>query len=125
MAATASGRQTRADIGVAEMLHHIRASARAIRSEALQHRGADGAAVAHLLGRRLASAILHESPFDIAVILGSGAELSCVPDDRALAHCIRLVQAHGSQTTRAVVWAVRHRCVRTGADYQRFEVDGC
>ncbi|WP_018313050.1 hypothetical protein [Cupriavidus sp. UYPR2.512] len=108
---------------VAEMLHHIRAAVRAIQSEARQQKHDDVNGMTRRLGHLLALAIQHESPLDIAVILGSAAELRYFPDDAAFEHCTRTVQRHGGKAMRAVVWAVRHRCARAGAGHRRFVVE--
>ncbi len=115
---------TQSEMGVAEMLHHIRAAVRAIQSEARQQRPDDGNAVTRRLSRLLALAIQQESPLDIAVILGSAAELRYFPDDVAFERCTRTVQRRGGKAMRAVVWAVRHRCARAGgAGHRRFVVE--
>lgn len=64
-------------------------------------------------------------PYDIAVILGSAAELRYCLDDVAFERCTHTVrQRRGSKVMRAVVWAVRHRCARAaGARHQRFVVE--
>lgn len=82
----------------------------------------DGNPVILRLSRLLASAIRQASALDIAVVLGSGAELQYFPDDRTLDLCTLLVQRQGGKAMRAVVWTVRHRCVRLGAGSRRFAV---
>ncbi|WP_454752928.1 hypothetical protein [Cupriavidus necator] len=105
------------------MLHYIRAAGRGIRSRARRHSQDDPDAVMRRLSRLLALAIQQESPLDIAVILGTAAELLYFPDDVAFERCTRTVQSHGDKAMRAVVWAVRHRCARAGAGTQRFVVN--
>lgn len=119
-----SVRSMRSEMGVAEMLHYIRAAGRGLRSQARRHSPGDPNAVIRRLSRLLALAIQQESPLDIAVILGSAAELLYFPDDVAFERCTRTVQRHGDKAMRAVVWAVRHRCARAGAGTQRFVVKG-
>ncbi len=111
------------EIGTAEMLHRIRAAVRTLQSEARQQGADDRNAVTRHLSRLLAQALQQELPLDIAVILGSAAELGCYPDDHALERCTCTIQRRGGKAMRAVVWAVRHRCARASAKHQRFAVD--
>lgn len=118
-----SVRSTRSEMGVAEMLHFIRAAGRGLQSQARRHSQGDPDVVVRRISRLLALAIQQESPLDIAVILGTAAELLYFPDDEAFERCTRTVQSYGDKAMRAVVWAVRHRCARAGAGTQRFVVD--
>lgn len=118
-----SMRSLQPEMDVAEMLHHIRAAVRAIQTEVRRQNPDDRNAVTRRLSRLLALAIQQESPLDIAVLLGSAAELRCFPDDQAFERCTRTVQSRGGKAMRAVVWAVRHRCARAGAANERFVVE--
>lgn len=74
------------------------------------------------LGRLLSIAIRNGSPFEIAVVLGSAAELQYFPDDRTLDLCASAVRSEGNKASRAVLWAVRHRCARALPHCQRLVV---
>ncbi|SOY67364.1 conserved hypothetical protein [Cupriavidus taiwanensis] len=63
------------------------------------------------------------SPFDIAIVLGSGAELMMFPDASTLDQCAAAVDAAGQRALRSVVWAVRHRCSKAGHGVRRFTID--
>ncbi|TDF66784.1 hypothetical protein [Cupriavidus sp. L7L] len=117
-------RSTQPEMGIADMLHHIRAAARTIQAEARRQWPGDANAVTRRLSRLLSLAMRQQSALDIAVILGSAAELRYFPDDAALERCTRMVESHGGKAMRAVVWAVRHRRVRAGVTItRRFIVD--
>lgn len=102
------------------MLHHIRASVRKIRREASLEVGSGAHSVERCLANLLKHAMVARSPFDIAVVLGSAAELMMFPDEVVLAQCTETVQLADQRALRGVVWAVRHRCVRAGNRVHRF-----
>ncbi|MCO4865822.1 hypothetical protein MKD38_29405 [Cupriavidus sp. WGlv3] len=104
------------------MLHCIRASVRQIQRET-GNAGTDTASeIERRLGCLLGQAMVTRSPFDIAVLLGSGAELMMFPDAATLETCAATVDAAGQRAMRCVVWAVRHRCCKVGQEVRRFAV---
>lgn len=131
-------RRPREDIAEAEpvtpadMLHFIRASVKRILREAGTPRGthavnhaADHAAdhaVERALSRLLGTALVTRSPMEIAIALGSAAELMMFPDPEVLEACTAAVDAGGHRTLRGVVWAVRHRSSKAGRRSHRFAV---
>lgn len=109
-----------------DMLHYIRAAVRNIRQQAAADYGvSEMAAERRCLAEMLRSAIKAESAFEIAVVLGSAAELRVFPEERVLEQCTDAVQAAGHVALRGVVWAVRHRSVKAGNDVQRFAINSC
>ncbi|KWR75055.1 hypothetical protein RM96_35230 [Cupriavidus sp. IDO] len=101
-----------------ELLHLIRASVASIRMDA-----ADGAAIERRLSSLLRHALATGSPFDIALVLGSAAELMLFPEQEVLEQCTAAVQQADQQALRGLVWAVRHRSMRGGKGVRRFAVD--
>ncbi len=112
----------RREVGVGEMLQHIRAASRMVRQQAKEG-VADprGTEMLHF-SRLLSMAIRQASAFDIAVVLGSAAELQWYPDDHALDLCMQAVEGAGNAAFRAVVWTVRHRRERGTPNARRFIV---
>lgn len=112
----------RRKVGVGEMLQHIRAASRMVRQQAKE--GAADPRVTEMLhfSRLLSMAIRQASAFDIAVVLGSAAELRWYPDDRALDLCTQAVEGAGNAAFRAVVWTVRHRRDQGTPHARRFVV---
>ena len=118
-AAASWGRQPTAK----EMLHFIRASVENIRKDAADDQRKDGAAIERRLSRLLRQALLTGSPFEIALVLGSAAELMLYPEQEVLEQCTAAVQAANQLVLRGLVWAVRHRSIRGGRNTRRFSID--
>lgn len=129
----------------ADMLHFIRASVKRILREAgtprrtheAEHEGAHAVdhpvdhaadhaadhAVERALSRLLGMALVTRSPMEIAIALGSAAELMMFPAPEVLEACTAAVDAGGHRTLRGVVWAVRHRSSKAGRRSHRFAVE--
>lgn len=105
-----------------EMLHFIRASVERIRKDAANDLQ-DGAAIERRLSCLLRQALVTRSPFDIALVLGSAAELMLFPEQDVLEQCTAAVQSANQQALRGLVWAVRHRSIRGGRHARRFALD--
>ncbi|SPA41158.1 conserved protein of unknown function [Cupriavidus taiwanensis] len=112
--AAAWGRQP----GSSELLHRIRASVARIRMD-----GANGAGIERRLSSLLRHALAAGSPFEIALVLGSAAELMLFPEAEVLEQCTAAVKKADQQALRGLVWAVRHRSMRGGKDARRFTLD--
>lgn len=84
---------------------------------------ADGAAIERRLSSLLRHALAIGSPFDIALVLGSAAELMLFPEQEVLEQCTAAVQQVDQQALRGLVWAVRHRSMRSGKSVRRFALD--
>ncbi|WP_240746100.1 hypothetical protein [Cupriavidus oxalaticus] len=84
---------------------------------------ADGAAIERRLSSLLRHALATGSPFDIALVLGSAAELMLFPEQEVLEQCTAAVQQADQQALRGLVWAVRHRSMRSGKGVRRFALD--
>lgn len=106
-----------------DMLHFIRASVDRIRKDAASDPKADGAAIERRLSCLLRQALVTRSPFEIALVLGSAAELMLFPEQEVLEQCTAAVQEAGQQALRGLVWAVRHRSIRGGRSVRRFAID--
>ncbi|GAB7549058.1 hypothetical protein [Cupriavidus sp. 8B] len=106
-----------------DMLHFIRASVRSIRRDAANDLQADGAAIERRLSCLLRQALTTRSPFEIALVLGSAAELMLFPEQDVLEQCTAAVQTANQQALRGLVWAVRHRSIRGGPNVRRFAID--
>lgn len=106
-----------------EMLHFIRASVERIRKDAANDLLADGAAIERRLSCLLRHALVTRSPFEIALVLGSAAELMLFPEQDVLEQCTAAVQTTNQQALRGLVWAVRHRSIRDGRHIRRFAID--
>lgn len=106
-----------------EMLHCIRASVRQIQRETGNARHDTTLEIERRLGWLLGRAMVTRSPFEIAIVLGSGAELMMFPDAPTLEQCAAAVDAAGQRALRSVVWAVRHRCNKAGRGVRRFAID--
>jgi hypothetical protein len=105
------------------MLHFIRASVETIRKDAANDRLADGAAIERRLSSLLRHALMTRSPFEIALVLGSAAELMLFPEHDVLEQCTAAVQMANQQALRGLVWAVRHRSILGGRNVRRFGID--
>lgn len=112
------GRQSTAT----ELLHFIRASVESIRKDAANDLQADGAAIERRLSCLLQQALVTRSPFQIALVLGSGAELMWFPDQDVLEQCTAAVQTANQRVLRGLVWAVRHRSFLGGPNIRRFSI---
>lgn len=108
---------------VKDVLHCIRASVERIRKDAANDRLADGAAIERRLSSLLRQALVTRSPFEIALVLGSAAELMLFPEQEVLEQCTAAVQMADQQALRGLVWAVRHRSLRDGRNTRRFAID--
>lgn len=106
-----------------DMLHCIRASVRQIQRETGNAHHDTTLEIERRLGWLLGQAMVTRSPFDIAIVLGSGAELMMFPDAPTLDQCAAAVDAAGQRALRSVVWAVRHRCSKAGHGVRRFTID--
>jgi len=106
-----------------DMLHCIRASVRQIQRETGNSHHDTTLEAGRRLGWLLGHAMVTRSPFDIAIVLGSGAELMMFPDAPTLDQCAAAVDAAGQLALRSVVWAVRHRCRKAGNGARRFTID--
>lgn len=106
-----------------EMLHFIRASVQSIRKDAARDMRTDGAAIERRLSCLLRHALITRSPFEIALVLGSAAELMLFPEQDVLEQCTAAVQTANQQALRGLVWAVRHRSIRGGRNVRRFAID--
>lgn len=106
-----------------DMLHCIRATVRKIQRETGNAGHDITPEVERRLGCLLGQAMVTRSAFDIAVLLGSGAELMMFPDAATLETCAAAVDAAGQRALRCVVWAVRHRCCKVGQGVRRFAVE--
>jgi hypothetical protein len=84
---------------------------------------ADGSAIERRLSSLLRHALVTRSPFDIALVLGSAAELMLFPEHDVLEECTAAVQSAEQQALRGLVWAVRHRSARGGRYVRRFAID--
>nr|CCA87754.1 conserved hypothetical protein [Ralstonia syzygii R24] len=105
------------------MLHFIRASVASIRKDAAEDLQADGAAIERCLSSLLRHALVTRSPFHIALVLASAAELMLFPEQEVLEQCTAAVQKADQQALRGLVWAVRHRSIRGGRHVRRFSID--
>ncbi|WP_260427990.1 MULTISPECIES: hypothetical protein [Burkholderia] len=106
------------------MLHFIRASVESIRKDAAHDRLADGSVVERRLSSLLRHALMTRSPYEIALVLGSAAELMLFPENDVLERCTAAVQKADQQTLRDLVWAVRqHRRIRGGRRVRRFGIE--
>lgn len=119
VAAASWGRQPTAK----EMLHFIRASVQGIRRDAANDLQTDGTAIERRLSSLLRHALVTRSPFEIALVLGSAAELTLFPEPDILDQCTAAVQKANQQALRGLVWAVRHRSRLSGESARRFAVD--
>ncbi len=108
---------------VKQMLHFIRASVETIRQDAANDRRADGAAIERRLSSLLRHALMTRSPFEIALVLGSAAELMLFPEHDVLEECTAAVHKANQQVLRGLVWAVRHRSMLGGRHVRRFGID--
>ncbi len=106
-----------------DLLHFIRASVASIRKEVATDLRADGKAIERRLSSLLRHALDTGSPFEIALVLGSVAELMLFPEQGVLEQCTAAVQKANQQALRGLVWAVRHRSIRGGQYVRRFAVD--
>lgn len=105
-----------------DMLHSIRASVRQIQREAGHGHCPSALGVERRLSALLGRAILTRSALDIAIVLGSAAELMMFPEEAILEQCTATVDAAGQRALRSVVWTVRHRCRKAGRHSHRFSV---
>lgn len=108
-----------------DMLHQIKAAVRRIKRIVRTH-GSEVSrndAVERCVVQLLRNAIASESPFDIAIVLGSAAELMIFPDDCLMEQFTSAVQTANQLALRAVVWAVRHRCAKAGRRAHRFSLE--
>jgi len=94
-----------------------------IRKDAANDRRADGAAIERRLSCLLRQALVTRSPLQIALVLGSAAELMLFPEQEVLEQCTAAVQMANHQALRGLVWAVRHRSLRGGRHTRRFAID--
>ncbi|MFP3889966.1 hypothetical protein [uncultured Ralstonia sp.] len=84
---------------------------------------ADGTAIERRLSSLLRHALAAGSPFDIALVLGSAAEFMLFPEEEVLERCTAVVQQADQQALRGLVWAVRHRNLRSGKSARRFTLE--
>ncbi|WP_244222838.1 hypothetical protein [Cupriavidus lacunae] len=84
-------------------------------------RGGD-TAVERQLSLLLRHALATRSLTDIALVLGSAAELMIFPEQEVLEQCTAVVQTSDQPALRGLLWAVRHRCSRGGKKTRRFGV---
>jgi len=105
-------------LSTSELLHRIRACVKDVTTQA---RGEDDLdqAVQQQLDRLLRNAIATQSLPEIAVVLGSAAELRAFPDESVLERCTEVLRTSGSSVLRALVWTVRHRHARYRAQLKR------
>lgn len=105
-------------MSTSELLHRIRACVKDVTTHA---RGEDDLdqAVQQQLDRLLRNAIATQSLPEIAVVLGSAAELRVFPDESVLERCTEALRTSGSSVLRALVWTVRHRHTRHQAQLKR------
>ncbi|CAG2134904.1 hypothetical protein D3C81_1348350 [compost metagenome] len=98
-------------LSTSELLHRIRACVKDVRHGA---RGADDRdhAVQQRLENLLRNAIAARSISEMAVALGSAAELRVFPAEADLERCTEAVKASGATVLRALIWTVRHRHAR-------------
>lgn len=102
-------------ISSADLLHHIRALTRDVRvASSAVHRGPESGM--ELLAAHLKSAMAVRSPLNIAVVLGCAAEMSVFPPAPVLEQCTETVFAANQPALRGVLWAVRHRHSKAGAN---------
>lgn len=106
-----------------DLLHCIRASVRQIQRETGNSHHDTTLEIERRLGWLLARAMVTRSPFDIAIVLGSGAELMMFPDAPTFDQCAAVVDAAEQRALRSVVWVVRHRCCKAGHGVRRFTID--
>lgn len=104
--------------GSSELLHRIRASVARIRVDA-----ANGVGIERRLSSLLRHALAAGSPLEIALVLGSAAELMLFPEPEVLEQCTAAVQQADQQALRGLVWAVRHRSMRREMGARRFALD--
>ncbi|WP_240159027.1 MULTISPECIES: hypothetical protein [unclassified Burkholderia] len=74
------------------MLSFIRASVESIRKDAASDRLADGAVIERCLSSLLRHALMTRSPYEIALVQGSAAELMLFPENDVLERCTAAVQ---------------------------------
>lgn len=98
-------------LSTSELLHRIRACVRDVTTHARGEADLDQA-VRQRLDGLLRNAIAAQSPSEIAVALGSAAELRIFPDEKVLECCTDAVRMSGASVLRAVIWTVRHRYAR-------------
>lgn len=83
----------------------------------------DPAAIEKRLSSLLKHALLTSSSFDIALILGSAAELKLFPEPHVLEQCTAALQESNQPALRGLVWAVRHRSAKGGKNVRRFVIE--
>ncbi len=103
--------RTSETLSTSELLHRVRACVKDVTTHA---RVADDLdlAVRQQLDRLLRNAIAAQSLPEIAVALGSAAELHIFPDAAVLDRCTDALRTSGASALRALVWTVRHRHAR-------------
>jgi hypothetical protein len=90
----------------------IRSSARRIRLQADPDAATYQKDLESILAVLLDGALTARSATDVAVILGSAAELQTYPDEALFARAMDVL-AQGDILFRGVYWAVRHRCSKS------------
>lgn len=102
-----------------QLIHLIRASVVRIRKDAGPIDGAYEDELGKILGTLLVGALLVRSATDVAVILGSAAELQMYPDEELFDWSMQVLGREDLHL-RGVYWAVRHRCNRRSKRARRF-----
>lgn len=98
-------------LSTSDLLHRVRACVKDVRTHA---RGEDDLdrAIQQRLDNLLRNAMAAQSLSEIAVALGSGAELEVFPDETVLERCTETIRLSGGAALRALIWTVRHRYAR-------------
>lgn len=104
-----------------QLFHLIRASAIRIRKAAGPTASAYESELGRILASLLVGALSVRSATDVAVILGSAAELQMYPDDGLFDWSNEVLEREDLHL-RGIYWTVRHRCNRGNAQAKRFSM---
>nr|WP_315591850.1 hypothetical protein [uncultured Cupriavidus sp.] len=105
-------------LSTSELLHRIRACVKDVTTQARREDNLEQA-VQQRLDRLLRNAIASQSLSEIAVALGSAAELRIFPEASVLEGCTEALRTSRVSVLRALVWTVRHRHTRHMAQLRR------
>lgn len=105
----------------AQLFHLIRASAVRIRKAARPTTSTYEADLGRILASLLVGALSVRSATDVAIILGSAAELQMYPDDELFDWSNEVLEREDLHL-RGIYWTVRHRCSRGSTQARRFSV---
>jgi hypothetical protein len=103
-----------------QLFHLIRAAAQRVRREAQSDRITYDWELREILASSLVGALQRGSPMEVAIALGSAAELQMFPDEALFDWSREVLKQNGQALCRGVYWAVRHRCTRSASAARRF-----